>query len=70
MQDYSFHKKCQFSWNFKQNSIDSGIGFFAVYRGKLADSTAEGKNYGLPLIMVQRLVAIRSTGGRSGRSYG
>lgn len=60
MQDYSFHKNiANFPGTFTELT-DSGIDFSQFTEGKLADSTAEGKNYGLPFDNGATIMAIRS----------
>ena len=60
MQDYSFHKNIANFPGIFTELTDSGIDFSQFTEGKLADSTAEGKNYGLPFDNGATIMAIRS----------
>ena len=60
MQDYSFHKDVT---NYPEIFTDltaSGIDFTQFSSGKLADSTVDGKNYGVPFDNGATIMAIRS----------
>lgn len=48
MQDYSFHKNVANYPGIFTELTDSGINFADFSAGKLADSTVDGKNYGVP----------------------
>ena len=48
MQDYSFHKDATNYPDIFTDLTDSGIDFSQFSAGKLADSTVDGKNYGVP----------------------
>ena len=48
MQDYSFHKNVANYSGIFTELTDSGIDFSNFSAGKLADSTVDGKNYGVP----------------------
>ena len=67
MQDYSFHKNvANYSGIFKELT-DSGIDFSNFSAGKLADSTVDGKNYGVPFdngatIMANRKDMVEAAG--------
>ena len=60
MQDYSFNKfVTNFPGIFKELT-DAGIEFSTFSSGKLADSTVNGKNYGIPFDNGATIMAIRS----------
>lgn len=60
MQDYSFHKNVtNFPGAFTELT-NSGIDFSQFSAGKLADSTVDGKNYGVPFDNATTIMAIRS----------
>lgn len=60
MQDYSFHKNAINYPDIFTELTDSGIDFSQFSAGKLADSTVEGKNYGVPFDNGATIMAIRS----------
>ena len=59
MQDYSFHKNVANYPGIFTELTDSGVDFSQFSAGKLADSTADGKNYGLPFDNGATIMAIR-----------
>ena len=59
MQDYSFHKNVANYPGIFTELTDSGIDFADFSAGKLADSTVDGKNYGLPFDNGATIMAIR-----------
>lgn len=60
MQDYSFHKDATNYPEIFTDLTDSGIDFSQFSAGKLADSTVDGKNYGVPFDNGATIMAIRS----------
>lgn len=60
MQDYSFHKNVTNYPEIFTDITDSGIDFSQFSAGKLADSTVDGKNYGVPFDNGATIMAIRS----------
>ena len=60
MQDYSFHKDATNYPEIFTDLTDSGIDFTKFSPGKVADSTVDGKNYGLPFDNGATIMAIRS----------
>lgn len=60
MQDYSFHKDATNYPEIFTDLTDSGIDFTQFSAGKLADSTVDGKNYGVPFDNGATIMAIRS----------
>ena len=60
MQDYSFHKDATNYPEIFTDLTDSGIDFTQFSGGKLADSTVDGKNYGVPFDNGATIMAIRS----------
>ena len=59
MQDYSFHKNVANYPGIFTELTDSGVDFSQFSAGKLADSTVDGKNYGLPFDNCATIMAIR-----------
>lgn len=59
MQDYSFHKNIANYPGIFTELTDSGVDFSQFSAGKLADSTVDGKNYGLPFDNGATIMAIR-----------
>ena len=59
MQDYSFHKNATNYPGIFTELTDSGIDFSQFSAGKLADSTVDGKNYGVPFDNGATIMAIR-----------
>lgn len=59
MQDYSFHKNVTNYSGIFTELTDSGIDFSNFSAGKLADSTVDGKNYGVPFDNGATIMAIR-----------
>ena len=59
MQDYSFHKNVANYPGIFTELTDSGVDFSQFSAGKLADSTVDGKNYGLPFDNGATSMAIR-----------
>ena len=59
MQDYSFHKNATNYPGIFTELTDSGIDFSQFSTGKLADSTVDGKNYGVPFDNGATIMAIR-----------
>ena len=59
MQDYSFHKNVANYSGIFTELTDSGIDFSNFSAGKLADSTVDGKNYGVPFDNGATIMAIR-----------
>ena len=59
MQDYSFHKNVANYPGIFTELTDSGIDFKEFSAGKLADSTVDGKNYGVPFDNGATIMAIR-----------
>ena len=59
MQDYSFHKNVVNYPGIFTELTDSGVDFSQFSAGKLADSTVNGKNYGLPFDNGATIMAIR-----------
>lgn len=59
MQDYSFHKNVANYPGIFTELTDSGVDFSQFSAGKLADSTVDGKNYGLPFDNSATIMAIR-----------
>lgn len=59
MQDYSFHKNVANYPGIFTELTDSGVDFSQFSAGKLADSTLDGKNYGLPFDNGATIMAIR-----------
>ena len=59
MQDYSFHKNVANYSGIFTELTDSGIDFANFSAGKLADSTVDGKNYGVPFDNGATIMAIR-----------
>lgn len=59
MQDYSFHKNATNYPSIFTELTDSGIDFSQFSAGKLADSTVDGKNYGVPFDNGATIMAIR-----------
>ena len=60
MQDYSYHKDVTSFPGVFTDLTDSGIDFTQFSAGKLADSTVDGKNYGVPFDNGATIMAIRS----------
>ena len=60
MQDYSYHKDVTSFPDVFTDLTDSGIDFSTYSAGKLADSTVDGKNYGVPFDNGATIMAIRS----------
>ena len=60
MQDYSYHKDVTSFPDVFTDLTDSGIDFSSFSAGKLADSTVDGKNYGVPFDNGATIMAIRS----------
>ena len=60
MQDYSYHKNVASFPDVFTDLTDSGIDFTQFSTGKLADSTVDGKNYGVPFDNGATIMAIRS----------
>ena len=60
MQDYSYHKDVTSFPDVFTELTDSGIDFSSFSAGKLADSTIDGKNYGVPFDNGATIMAIRS----------
>ena len=60
MQDYSYHKDVTSFQDVFTDLTDSGIDFSTFSAGKLADSTVDGKNYGVPFDNGATIMAIRS----------
>ena len=60
MQDYSYHKDVTSFQDVFTDLTDSGIDFSSFSAGKLADSTVDGKNYGVPFDNGATIMAIRS----------
>ena len=60
MQDYSYHKDVTSFPDVFTDLTDSGIDFASFSAGKLADSTVDGKNYGVPFDNGATIMAIRS----------
>lgn len=60
MQDYSYHKDVTSFPDVFTDLTDSGIDFSTFSAGKLADSTVDGKNYGVPFDNGATIMAIRS----------
>ena len=60
MQDYSYHKDVTSVPDVFTELTDSGIDFSTFSAGKLADSTVDGKNYGVPFDNGATIMAIRS----------
>ena len=60
MQDYSYHKDVTSFPDVFTELTDSGIDFSTFSAGKLADSTVDGKNYGVPFDNGATIMAIRS----------
>lgn len=60
MQDYSYHKDVTSFPDVFTDLTDSGIDFSSFSSGKLADSTVDGKNYGVPFDNGATIMAIRS----------
>ena len=60
MQDYSFHKNVTNYPEIFTELTDSGIDFSKFSAGKLADSTVDEKNYGVPFDNGATIMAIRS----------
>ena len=59
MQDYSFHKNATNYPGIFTELTESGIDFSKFSAGKLADSTVDGKNYGVPFDNGATIMAIR-----------
>ena len=59
MQDYSFHKNVANYPGIFTELTDSGVDFSQFSAGKLADSTVDGKNYGVPFDNGATFMAIR-----------
>lgn len=59
MQDYSFHKNVANYPGIFTELTDSGVDFSQFSAGKLADSTVDGKNYGLPFDNGATIMEIR-----------
>ena len=59
MQDYSFHKNATNYPGIFTELTESGINFSKFSAGKLADSTVDGKNYGVPFDNGATIMAIR-----------
>lgn len=59
MQDYSFHKNVANYPGIFTELTDSGVDFSQFSAGKLADSTVDGKNYGVPFDNGAIIMAIR-----------
>lgn len=60
MQDYSFHKYIANFPDVFTDITDSSIDFSQFTEGKLADSTADGKHYGVPFDNGATVMAVRS----------
>jgi lactose/L-arabinose transport system substrate-binding protein len=60
MQDYSYHKMVTNYPDIYTDLTNSGINFADFSAGKLADSTVNGKNYGVPFDNGASIFAIRS----------
>ena len=60
MQDYSYHKDVTSFPDVFTDLTESGIDFSTFSAGKLADSTVDGKNYGVPFDNGATIMAIRS----------
>lgn len=60
MQDYSYHKDVISFPDVFTELTESGIDFTQFSAGKLADSTVDGKNYGVPFDNGATIMAIRS----------
>lgn len=60
MQDYSYHKNVTHFPGIFTELTDSGIDFSKFTAGKLADSTVDGKNYGVPFDNGTSIMALRS----------
>lgn len=60
MQDYSYHKDVTSFPDVFTDLTGSGIDFSSFSAGKLADSTVDGKNYGVPFDNGATIMAIRS----------
>ena len=60
MQDYSYHKDVTNYPGIFTDLTDSGIDFSQFSAGKLADSTVDGRNYGVPFDNGATIMAIRS----------
>ena len=60
MQDYSYHKDVTSFPDVFTDLTDSGIDFSTFSAGKLADSTVDEKNYGVPFDNGATIMAIRS----------
>ncbi len=60
MQDYSYHKDVTSFPDVFTELTESGIDFTQFSAGKLADSTVDGKNYGVPFDNGATIMAIRS----------
>ena len=60
MQDYSYHKDVTSFPDVFTDLTYSGIDFSTFSAGKLADSTVDGKNYGVPFDNGATIMAIRS----------
>ena len=60
MQDYSYHKDVTSFPDVFTELTESGIDFTRFSAGKLADSTVDGKNYGVPFDNGATIMAIRS----------
>ena len=60
LQDYSYHKNVASFPDVFTDLTDSGIDFTQFSTGKLADSTVDGKNYGVPFDNGATIMAIRS----------
>ena len=60
MQDYSYHKNVANFPDVFTELTDSGIDFSQFSAGKLADSTVDGKKYGVPFDNGATIMAIRS----------
>lgn len=58
MQDYSFHKNVANYPGIFTELTDSGVDFSQFSAGKLADSTVDGKNYGVPFDNGATIMAI------------
>lgn len=59
MQDYSFHKNVANYPGIFTELTDFGVDFSQFSAGKLADSTVDGKNYGVPFDNGATIMAIR-----------
>ena len=60
MQDYSYHKDVTSFPDVFTELTESGIDFTQFSAGKIADSTVDGKNYGVPFDNGATIMAIRS----------